>query len=213
MKRDMNQGMSDGQQPKSRRSTDEQQLGWYGAAKRCASRILFEDIPTYLARKLVHCITRVGRSNNLQATNQKKLVPVYDLANAGPRHRFTVVGDSSFVVSNCVQSSGHDALMIYLVLLEEELLKTGRRWKWFIPDWHDETMIQCHKSDAKDLTHAFDTARVRLNEILGGIIDLSISPNIACNLAAAKLEEYEATHSIEFDDDEDEEDESNEEEE
>ena len=44
----------------------------------------------------------------------KGAVAVYDILNAGPRHRFTVRGGPgrpAFIVSNCVQGSARDILV------------------------------------------------------------------------------------------------------
>lgn len=46
--------------------------------------------------------------------------PVYDLLNAGPRHRFTVRGPDKkpFIVSNCVQATARDVFGEAIIRLE-----------------------------------------------------------------------------------------------
>jgi DNA polymerase len=46
--------------------------------------------------------------------------PVYDLLNAGPRHRFTVRGADKkpFIVSNCVQATARDVLVEAILRIE-----------------------------------------------------------------------------------------------
>ncbi len=46
------------------------------------------------------------------------LRPVYDILNAGPRHRFTVLGDFPMVVHNCVQGLARDTFAPMILDLE-----------------------------------------------------------------------------------------------
>lgn len=48
--------------------------------------------------------------------------PVYDLLNAGPRHRFTVRGADKkpFIVSNCVQATARDLFVEAILRIEAQ---------------------------------------------------------------------------------------------
>lgn len=91
-------------------------------------------------------------------------------------------------VNRVIQSSGHDALVFYLNLLESELNSAGIDWSWFIVDFHDETMVECKEKDSAVAMDCFRRANIKLNELLGGNIPLKIEPKMARNLAEAKLE-------------------------
>lgn len=69
---------------------------------------------------------------------QEDLVPVYDLLNAGPRHRFTVEGK---LVSNCMYGGSGKALyaqllMAMLILISEK--KLDRVPEWLTVEWCDQ---------------------------------------------------------------------------
>lgn len=69
--------------------------------KRCLSAILRETIPAFLASMLESCITAVNRLT--RSLRGRRRIPVFDLVNAGPRHRFAC---SDVVVSNCAADYG-----------------------------------------------------------------------------------------------------------
>lgn len=74
---------------------------------------------------------------------------VFDLVNAGPNHRFTVVGDDGrlVLVHNCVQAIARDVLV-------EGLLESRKRGFDVIGHVHDEIITEAdigdeeHNSDA-----------------------------------------------------------------
>lgn len=67
-------------------------------------------------------------------------IQVYDLLNAGPRHRFTVRGSNGrpFIVSNCTQAAARDVMAYSLVLLD-------KRGMCPVLTVHDEAVCQMYK--------------------------------------------------------------------
>lgn len=73
-------------------------------ARKCISRTLSETIPRCLTYMLGRCIAKVSHWTRLldgRETNSD--IPVYDIINAGPRHRFAC---SDVIVSNCFADAG-----------------------------------------------------------------------------------------------------------
>lgn len=50
----------------------------------------------------------------------RRVTEVYDLMNAGQRHRFVVVGEKPLIVHNCVQATARDCLKESMLALSEE---------------------------------------------------------------------------------------------
>lgn len=68
-------------------------------AWRCVSGVLCRSIPNFLTRTLAGFAVKVDRlTSSLNGIKDGK-IPVYDILNAGPRHRFAC---TDVVVSNCV---------------------------------------------------------------------------------------------------------------
>ncbi len=66
-----------------------------------------------------------NKDNNVTLENKKRMangeaVPVYDILNVGPLHRFTVRGDDKkpFIVSNCVQAIARDMMVESMLNVE-----------------------------------------------------------------------------------------------
>ena len=70
---------------------------------KCISRILSETIPRCLTYMLGRCIVKVNHWTRLLDGRDLGPVPVYDIINAGPRHRYAC---SDIVVSNCAADAG-----------------------------------------------------------------------------------------------------------
>jgi hypothetical protein len=154
------------------------------------SKILLNDIPTYLSRRLLRFGIKAGLFNNSSTTSQKKSVPVYDIINAGPRRRFTVQGTKTFVVSNCVQSTGHDILQLWARITARRLTEAEINWKPTVWDWHDEIIIEVPDSQVALAKHIMEVdSFAELNQILGGTCPLKGSAAVAKTLAGIKLEE------------------------
>ena len=155
--------------------------------KSCLSEILSRDLPTYLHHKLLRFGTKAGLWNNYPSINPKELVRVYDLKNAGPRHRFTILGSKPFIVSNCVQSAGHDAFLLYLNILSDKLNTHSVPYKPYIWDLHDAVMLTVPESHVEEAVHILDVVAMdELNARLGGTIKLKGVTNVVNNWAEDK---------------------------
>ena len=95
------------------------------------------------------------------------------------------------ITNRVVQSTGHDILMMFLMYLEQRLDATGYEWKWFVNDWHDQTIIQTPALHAKRMLDCFVQALYDTNSALDGLIPIKGEPQIVANLAQAKLEDYQ----------------------
>ena len=153
-------------------------------------KLLSNDIPTYLTHKLLRFGARAGLFNSSRTTSQKKLVPVYDITNAGPNYRFTVQGSKTFVVSNCVQSTGHDILQLYSRIAAQLLNEAKLSWTPIVMDWHDESIIEVPDEQVEAAKKIMEVDAYReLNKVLGGTCPLKGSAAVAKTLAGIKLEE------------------------
>ena len=71
---------------------------------KCISRILSETIPRCLTYMLGRCIVKVNHwTRLLDGKEEVGDIPVYDIINAGPRHRYAC---SDVIVSNCAADAG-----------------------------------------------------------------------------------------------------------
>lgn len=89
--------------------------------------------------------SRMAGGSNVQRSGchqESYAEEVFDILNAGPRHRFTVRGPDGkpFIVSNCVQAIARDIMAYSLVLLE-------RRGMCPVLTVHDEAVCQLRKRD------------------------------------------------------------------
>lgn len=77
--------------------------------------------------------------------------------------------------SQSVQSGGHDILLYYADCVEETLNEADiQDWRWLIPDWHDEIILDVREEDAKRVAELIETvAYEKLNNILQGRIPMS----------------------------------------
>jgi hypothetical protein len=115
---------------------------------------------------------------------------VYDILNAGPRRRFTVQGTKTFVVSNCVQSSGHDILQLYARIARRLLDEAKITWYPIVMDFHDEVIIEVPDAEVPAAVKILEKdAYQELNRQLGGTCPLKGSAAVSKTLAGIKLEE------------------------
>lgn len=150
----------------------------------CLSKLLSQDIPTYLHHKLLRLGSKAGLWNNSPPISQKKLVRVYDIKNAGPRHRFTVLGHTAFVVHNC----GHDCFVLYLSLLSSMLRDAGVLYKPYVWDLHDAVMLTVPEEQVERAVHIMDhKAMDELNRMLNGKVKLKGETNVVESWAADKF--------------------------
>ena len=101
--------------------------------------------------------SRRGEAEELE--NHTRVVPVYDILDAGPRHRFTV---SNTLVHNCGYGGGVNALRAFgadkLGMTEEDMAETVDKWREASPHivsaWKsiENAMIRCitRKQISKD---------------------------------------------------------------
>ena len=96
-------GKSDGELPKQKRCSDVRISRETNAVERSVGvkRGKVYD-------SIVQAATRGFRGTTVLST--RRYSKVYDLANAGEKHRFVVVGYSPLIVHNCVQSTARDCL-------------------------------------------------------------------------------------------------------
>ena len=120
---------------------------------------------------------------------------MFDLINCGPRHRFTILTDRGpIIVSNCVQSSGHD---IQMMIIEETInlrAESGIQMQGIVWDFHDQSIVQVKEKDADAMVKIFKEAYRRMNIRLKKMnpeffLDIKGDPAIVYNLAEAKIQE------------------------
>lgn len=108
---------------------------------------------------------------------------MYDIKNTGPRNRFTVLGNSAFIVHNC----GHDAFVLYVSLLSEKLRDARINYKPYIWDLHDAVMLTVPEEEVERTVHILDVVAMQeLNDKLGGTIQLKGETNVVNNWAEDK---------------------------
>ena len=91
------------------------------------------------------------------------------------------------IVNRFIQSTGHDVLVRYIYLLEQEL-KNITWYPWII-DFHDETMIEVPNQHVFQATEAFIRAGQRLNEELNWDVPMTGAVEVGDTLADFKCEE------------------------
>lgn len=126
------------------------------------------------------------------------MVPVYDLLDAGPRHRFTVIGSKTFIVSNC-QSTGHDCFIKFLLKTIRVLTDEGIECHPWSADVHDALYIEVPETEA-DRVCSLIKGKIldEWNKELGGTIALRAEPAVITNLWLDKSEGDELESAKEF---------------
>jgi len=186
----MNQETSDGPAQRNKPLIGKRLLSWSMKTKKCVSRIFLKTIPTYLTRKVENISLKVCHLKTYQSIFPERSEHVYDIINVGPNHRFTVMGDYPILVSNCVQSTGHDVLMLYIKILRETLDERGLPYEWLISDFHDQFLLETDVDAAKDIWQTVNDAEDLLNKELDGDIRIQFDPQWIENFAQAKVEGY-----------------------
>ena len=97
------------------------------------------------------------------------------------------VAESSLkdLVNRFVQSTGHDLLICYLMLLTKALQEVP--WKPYIVDLHDEVILQVPVHYAEQTAEKMSKVMDELNEGLQWDVKFSGTPTIGRNLAEIKL--------------------------
>lgn len=190
--RDMSQVISGGPHRNNRHKIEGIISMSVGKEKQWLLSSLLEDLPSYLLTGPLSFLTKVGLSNNLINTPRKTEETVYDILNAGPRHRFTVMGQAGpFVVSNCVQSTGHDIHMKAIRIFAQEMHREKIPFTWIICDFHDQFIVEVDLENAqktKDLISS--TVMDILNKELGGVIPIKGDPQIVRSMSEVKIENF-----------------------
>ena len=96
-------------------------------------------LPQLVSDMLMICIEKVQQLKNLLTTKEKR---VYDLLNVEDGHKFVVYGKTPMVVSNCVQSGGHDLQMMFGMHVADLVKANGLDARPYIYDLHDATYWQ-----------------------------------------------------------------------
>lgn len=143
-----------------------------------------------ISATLLLCITKVTHWKTLLTTSTKAQDPnerkVYDLVNVENGHRFVVYGEQPMVVSNCIQSTGHGILTLYIRLVSEELDRQKIPWNPVILDLHDATTVETPTEYAEQVAEVMRWGIAEVNRILDWKIKHSGIPVIGDNLADVK---------------------------
>lgn len=94
------------------------------------------------------------------------------------------------ILNRQCQSTGHDLLVLFLHIVQDELDKEGLVWEPYVLDFHDELIIECSAATASKVCAVIDQALVKLNTEVGCTIPLKGEATIHMNLASIKCEGY-----------------------
>lgn len=97
-------------------------------------------------------------------------------------------GYTKDINNRAVQSTGHDLLVLFLMLfVVPSLRKAGIPFHPWLPDYHDEFIFEINEVDAERAKITVDTVALpAFNELMGGLIPLKGSATISRTLADAK---------------------------
>ena len=108
MTKDMNAATCNGRPEQDKTITSLPHSMWSSTGGNSALQTLFSSIPRFLEAGLTRCIKRVNHwTRSLEckaAAREARGIPVYDIIEAGQRHRFKTI---SHTVSNCVLGLGY----------------------------------------------------------------------------------------------------------
>lgn len=93
------------------------------------------------------------------------------------------------LVNRCIQSGGHDIMVMYIKRLYDRLRREGVEFYPIIADFHDETIIECGQADVDKVQQLMKEEWHNLNKELGGYILIRGEPEVGTNLAKFKCEE------------------------
>jgi len=101
------------------------------------------------------------------------------------------------IVNRVCQATGHDIHMMYVKIIKQLFIDAGIEVRPIVLDWHDQSIVQCRKEDAKQVAFLMEKAAYKLlNAKLGGIIPMEGEAMIVRNMAECKLEEEELGYSL-----------------
>lgn len=100
-------------------------------------------------------------------------------------------GYTKDIVNRFIQSTAHDIHIIYVSIVEELLTRDGIIFKYIIPDWHDQLIVEVPRSQADA---AKQLLGVEAYEHLNAFLEfehclLKGDANVVTNLAQAKCEQ------------------------
>jgi len=85
---------------------------------------------------------KTGSSSRITTRETGRTEPVYDLLNAGPRHRFTILGDAGpLIVHNCTQAVARDCLAEVMMKIRD--MTVGHV--------HDEVILEVPEERAQEV--------------------------------------------------------------
>lgn len=90
------------------------------------------------------------------------------------------------LLNRFIQSTGHDILIEYILIVAEELDRSGIPWQPSILDWHDATAVEVPEKYGEQVAKLFLKCVDILNDKLQGTIKLRGTPMIGVNLAETK---------------------------
>lgn len=90
------------------------------------------------------------------------------------------------LLNRFVQSTGHDILTSYIVIVSHELDRHGVQWKPLIMDWHDALTVEVPEIDGQRTAGILVDCLDQLNNKLQGSIRLKGVPVIGFDLAEVK---------------------------
>jgi DNA polymerase-1 len=105
------------------------------------------------------------------------------------RGRPLPVDDGSLkdLVNRFTQSTGHDLLRYFLLLLVPQLDLEGITWEPYIEDLHDESILEVPVSCAERTAELMTKTMDKLNEVLQWDVKFTGTPTVGRNLAEIKL--------------------------
>jgi len=96
------------------------------------------------------------------------------------------------IVNRVVQSTGHDIHMMYVEIVERLLLERRLKYRWLIPDFHDQTIMQVREGQGDALVQLYKDAYPILNSKIKQLnpkfgLEITGSPSKVPSLAEAKV--------------------------
>ena len=90
------------------------------------------------------------------------------------------------LTNRVVQSGGHDVLLIFIMLLKQNFRANNIRFRWYIPDLHDETIYSVHNEDLDRALQIHYATVDELNTMLDGLTHQQCDPKVIRSLAERK---------------------------
>lgn len=125
--------------------------------------------------------TNILTGQHLQKTSFASC-QLYDVVNAGPRHRFTVSGQQKMLVHNSIQGGSHYLFMVMTKVLCDVFKENDIDYRPYVWDIHDCVMFTVPKEQALRAKELADGLIIkRFNEAIHGSVTLRADANIVDN--------------------------------